>query len=281
MKHKFTRDILVTGAGGRLAQRLVQAWRADPADASIVTVSREHAGDIRWSPGDTMDVLPHCDTIIALWGVTSGNAATLEANSRLAETAHDLAIRLGARRVLHMSSAGVYGPGQDMTESATLPKPVTQYGQSKLRMEQRVAQLADRGAMAHCCLRLANVVGADSLAPALNGDRPACLDRFSNGQGPARSYIAPTMLMRVLDGLSALPPDKLPSVVNVAAQRPVAMADLLSAAGRQISWREAPQEAVQTVTLDVSRLASILPEVVLETDAKAMIDDFKRTNAGR
>jgi len=225
-------------------------------------------------------MLPRCDTIIALWGITAGDPAALAGNSRLAETAHDLAIRLGARRVLHMSSAGVYGPGIDMTEDATKPRPVTQYGLAKLQMEHRVAQLARKGPVAHCCLRLANVVGADSLSAALTGHNTAHLDRFPDGHGPVRSYIAPRMLTRVLAGLAALPPDHLPTILNVAARTPVGMADLLHAAGRMISWRDAPTEAVQTVTLDVTRLAGLLPAVGLDADATAMIEDLTTTQAG-
>ncbi len=226
-----------------------------------------------------MDALPRCDTIIALWGITSGSPAALNTNITLAETAHDMATRLGARRVFHMSSAGVYGPGRNMTEDGTRPRPITPYGRAKLRMEHRVAQLAASSRVAHCCLRLANVVGADSLAPALDGTRPAMLDRFADGSGPVRSYIAPGMLARVLAGLAIVPPDQLPNVLNVAARDPVEMADLLHAAGRQITWRDAPRDAVHRVTLDVRRLSRVLPLVDLTTNAAAMIADHKKTQA--
>lgn len=280
MKHRLACDILLTGAGGRLAERLGPVWGAGGSALTTVTVSRGHAGDIRWSPGDPIDVLPRCDTIIALWGITAGDPVALNGNIRLAETAHDLALWLGARRVLHMSSAGIYGPGSNMSETTAQPRPATHYGHAKLRMEQRVEQLATNSPVAHCCLRLANVVGADSLAAALTGQNLAQLDRFPDGGGPVRSYIAPGMLARVLAGLAALPPDRLPSVVNVAARHPVAMANLLQAAGRKISWRDAPAEAVQTVTLDVTRLSSALPDVALDADAVAMIKDLKKTQAG-
>ena len=279
MKHPLAYDILMTGAGGRLAGRFGGGLGAGKSELSIVTVSRGKAGDVQWRPGDSIDALPRCDTIIALWGVTSGDPASLEANSTLAETAHDMATRLGARRVLHMSSAGVYGPGTNMTEDTALPRPVTLYGRAKLHMEQRVAQLAATSPVAHCCLRLANVVGADSLAPALNGDQPAELDRFPDGGSPVRSYIAPGMLARVLAGLASLPPDRLPSVLNVAARQPVAMADLLQAAGRYVTWRDAPPDAVQSVTLNVNLLSQTLPQVDLVADAPAMVSDLKRTQA--
>lgn len=270
----------MTGAGGRLAGRFGCGLGAGKSELSIVKVSRGTAGNVQWRHGDPIDALPRCDTIIALWGVTSGGPAALDANSTLAETAHDMANQLGARRVFHMSSAGVYGPGTNMTEDTARPRPVTQYGRAKLEMEQRVAQLATTSPVAHCCLRLANVVGADSLAPALKGDRPAQLDRFPDGGSPVRSYIAPGMLARVLAALAALPPDRLPSVLNVAARHPVAMADLLEAAGRDVTWRDAPHDAVQSVTLNVNLLSRTLPQVDLDADAPAMISDLKRTQAG-
>lgn len=280
MKHLLACDILLTGSGGRLAGRLRPVWGAGDTALTTVNVSRGHAGDIRWCPGDPIDALPRCDTIIALWGVTAGDTVALNGNRHLADTAHDLALWLGARRVLHMSSAGVYGPGSNMSETTAQPRPATQYGHAKLHMEQRIAQRAKNSPVAHCCLRLANVVGADSLAAALTAYGPVELDKFPDGGGPVRSYIAPRMLARVLTGLAALPPDRLPKVVNVAARHPVAMADLLQAAGRTISWRNAPAKAVQTVTLDVTRLSSVLPDVALDADAAAMIEDLRMTQAG-
>ena len=271
-------DILLTGATGRLGPLLCRAWTATAAAPTVATLARSGAAQFRWTPGAPFDHLPRCGAVVALWGVTSGTAAHLAANSDLARAALDLARGLGARTVLHMSSAGVYGPGADMDE-ATPPHPVTDYGRAKLAMEQHVAGFDPADGVAHSCLRLANVVGADSLAPALHGDRRLRLDRFRDGAGPRRSYIAPGLLARVLARLAALPAAALPPVVNVAARRPVGMADLARAAGCPIEWTPAPDTAVQTVTLNTDRLAGLLPSLDLNADAEMMIDDMRRAGA--
>lgn len=266
--------LLLTGASGRLGLLLRQVWQRLPGLPRAHFVSRSACADSQWSPGQVTETLPRCDTLIALWGVTAGPPEALALNSALAVTAHDLAKDLGAMRVLHLSSAGVYGPGTGLSE-ATVPNPVTDYGHAKLRMENRIAALPAIDGITHCCLRLANVVGADSLAPGLNGTEPIELDRFPDGYGPRRSYIAPGMLAQVLTGLAALPRHALPHVLNVAARGPVSMADLVRSAGRRIVWRPAPEHAVQAVTVDISQLAGLLPRVPIEADADRMIADWQ------
>lgn len=266
--------LLLTGASGRLGVLLRQVWQNHPGLPRAHFVSRSACAESRWSPGQVTQTLPRCDTLIALWGVTSGPPEALALNSALAVTAHDLAKDLGATRVLHLSSAGIYGPGTGLTEAST-PNPVAEYGLAKLRMEDRIAALPATDGITHCCLRLANVVGADSLAPGLSGTEPIELDRFPDGHGPRRSYIAPGMLTQVLTGLAALPLQALPRVLNVAARSPVNMEDLVRAAGRRIAWRSAPDHAVQTVTIDTSQLACLLPRVPIDADADRMIADWK------
>ena len=63
-------------------------------------------------------------------------------------------------------------------------------------------------------------VGADSLAPGLTGDAPVRLDRFADGGGPVRSYIAAGDLLRVFIKAGRPAPRKLPPVLNVAAPCP-------------------------------------------------------------
>ena len=218
--------ILVTGATGRLGRLLRPAWAQAP-DCGVqpVYAARQAPADIVLEGTRATSPLPQCRAVIALWGCTSGTSADLAANVALAAASRALAQRCGADRVLHFSSAAVYGPGEAMDETRP-PAPVNAYGASKLAMEDSVAQFQDDN-LRHCCLRLANVVGADSLAEALGGDRPATLDRFTDGTGPVRSYICPGDLARVLAGLVGLPADRLPAVLNVAAPDPVGMADLL------------------------------------------------------
>lgn len=271
--------ILITGANGKLGQFLRRAWsRHPPVGHRLLYLARSTPADVIWSPDNPQSGLPACGTIIAAWGRTSGDGDDLAQNTTLARHALHLARACGARRVLHFSSAAVYGPGQNLSESA-ITAPSNPYGHAKLATENTVKTLPSEG-IHHCCLRLANVVGADSLATALRpSGRPVCLDRFADGQGPLRSYIAPTDLAKVLIGLANLPPENLPDILNVAAPQPVSMESLARAADRDIQWQMAPETARQTVTLDCTRLVRLLPGALGLTTARGMISDWQQLEA--
>lgn len=215
--------------------------------------------------------------VVGLWGVTSGTPEALAHNSHLARATRELARITGARIAVHLSSAGVYGPGEALTETSPA-RPASDYGRAKLAMEKLVADMEDEG-LAHCCLRLANVVGADSLAPALQGTGPVTLTRFEDGRGPLRSYIAPSHLLEVLRHLSALPPARLPAIVNVAASTPVEMEALARAAGKEIEWTQATPADRQRVTLSTTRLAALLPALPLSRTPQQMITDWQQAKA--
>lgn len=265
--------ILVTGASGKVGRLLRLAWQRQ-SQGDVVWLSRKAPADIVWAPDTPLPQLPNCGTVIALWGRTTGTPVELSVNETLVAQAQRVALACGAERVLHFSSAAVYGPGTNLGE-ASPPQPTNAYGIAKCMMEAAVRALP-ASSPRHCCLRLANIVGADSLAPALRpSDVPATLDRFADGGGPVRSYVSPSDLARVLAGLARVSPDTLPVCLNVTAPKPVAMADLLHAAGRSIRWREAGPDATQTVTLDGGRLVQLLRFRYLNTDAERMLDDFQ------
>jgi len=264
---------LVTGSNGKLGLLLRRAWRKCPGPAPLC-MARRAPTDILWSPGDPLPSLPCMDTVIALWGCTSGDAADLATNVDLVPYTVALAEACGARNILHFSSAAIYGPGTDLDETSP-PTPANAYGASKLAMEETIRALPRNG-IRHCVLRLANVVGADSLAPALAPqEAPITLDRFADGHGPLRSYIAPGDLARVLLALAALPGEALPEVVNVTAPAPVRMEDLARAAGRPVVWRDAPDSAHQCVTMDGNRLEHLFPKMKLLRNAQELIADWR------
>ena len=272
-------DILLTGAGGRLGRLLRRAVARDGAGPlRLAFQSRRPGTGLAWAPGDPLSALPRCETVVALWGRTGGDAAALAENGALVAFSHAVALACGARRLFHLSSAAVYGPGRRMDE-ATQPQPAAEYGRSKLALEAEVAGLPRTDRIAHCCLRLANVVGADSLAPGLRGAGPVAMDRFEDGGGPIRSYIAPGDLLRVLLGLADLPPERLPGTLNVAATAPVRMEDLVAARGLDLDWRPAPPTATHEVSLDTARLSKILPGAIRHETAEGMVADWAALEA--
>ena len=270
--------ILVLGASGRLGTLLRAHWALNPADGCEIWFQSRSPlpgpNTIEWTPGQPVTALPRCQTVVALWGQTAGTAQELTRNVSLADESRAVARSTGATRVLHLSSAAIYGPVENATE-ATPASPVAAYGQSKWEMEQHIATFRDDGT-SHCCLRLANVVGADSLAPALEVTAPVTLDRFENSTGPMRSYIGARDLGGVMIALARLSASHLPPVLNVAAPHPIAMQHLAEAAGKKIVWRTAPPEALQKVTVDSGRLRRLLPKLDLISDPETLIADWRK-----
>lgn len=191
------------------------------------------------------------EVILCLAGAVPGRGQLAD-NTPLALACVEAAQRSGAR-VLLSSSAAVYGPGDGVPMCETRPPdPVADYGRSKLDMEQRAADLGDRLGVAVTSLRIGNVAGADAC---LGGWRPGyVLDRFADGSTPRRSYIGPVSFADIVMQLCVR--DGLPGVLNLALPGPVAMGDLLDAAGLQWGDRPAPDHAIPLVALDLERLSA-------------------------
>lgn len=274
--NELLQTVLVTGAGGRLGKLLRRANAgAEDGSARFVFQSRRPGADLLWQPGEPFDAWPQSDTLVALWGRTSGTETELAENTELAEMTDTAARACGAKRIFHMSTAAVYGEGRGLCETDPAV-PAGSYGAAKLAMERKVAGFPRRRGVRHCCLRLANVIGADSLAPALIADQPVVLDRFADGGGPQRSFIAISDVLRVLSALARIPADTLPDVLNVCAPLPVTMEDVARAAGKSIVWRPAPGTAIQAVTLNQDRLAGLLPGIRFLNRPDEMISDWAK-----
>ena len=254
---------LLAGATGRIGRMLMRHWAAHPPAAARIVAQSRHAGP---NPGLVWDLrgpLPAgagpLAVMISLAGVTPGPGADLALNLPLAVAVLEAALRTGTRRVLLASSSAVYGrpPGGALRETDPT-RPLNPYGEAKVMMEAACAPFRERG-LEVCCLRIGNVAGADVLL--MNGARataetPLRIDRFADGDGPRRSYVGPATLARVLESL-ARHPQPLPPVLNIAAPRPVGMADLATEAGMGWGWTPAPAAAVQDITLDCSGLARL------------------------
>lgn len=276
---------LVVGATGRLGRALRAAWANGCEGFSPIWQSRRpaHPGWVTWDPLGAAP-MPDCDAVLGLAGVTAGDAGALALNTSLALRLCHGAQQAGARHVFLTSSAAVYGPAEAAPEDGAT-NPVNPYGHAKLAMEQAVHHWqakAAPGAPGVTILRIGNVAGSDMLlGNAARG--PVTLDRVA-GQagGPVRSYIGPGTLARVLAALvrRAMQGVPLPAVLNVAAPHPVAMADLLTAAGVPFDWRDAPA-VIGRVTMDTARLQALVPFAPADSTAAGMVGEWRALAGGR
>lgn len=266
--------VLVLGANGKLGRMLRAVWAGslNPL-VEFVFSSRQlsgRGGDVQWAPGDETDHLPRVDAIVALWGAVPGSGYSLDSNSSLALAATDLATALGADRILHCSSAAVYQPENAPLREDDESEPPSDYGKAKRSMERAVKEMSkNAGAPKMVVMRIANVAGADSLFANMTPGGSLNLDRFPDGQGPLRSYIAPDDLARAIVALVLAKDVQGP--INVAAPKVTAMEDLAQAAGCQVIWRDASPQSIASVELDTSKLAKVLPLSDWASDAAYLV----------
>ena len=195
--------------------------------------------------------------VLCLAGVTPAAAARgadYGDDARLALAAMAAAETAGAH-VFLCSSAAVYGRAAGPLREEAEPSPVADYGMSKARMEAAALERAGRTGQGLTILRIGNVAGADAI---LGGWRAGfALDVFEGGATPARSYIGPVTLARVLGALAGL--DDLPQLLNIAQPGAVEMGALLDAAGLGWTPRPAPETAIPVVEFATDRLQALVP----------------------
>lgn len=282
------RQILLTGASGRVGRMVLRHWQAwDAARAEITPQYRDAArpGALFWDPKDgPRALLEHMDrsgtgfdALVMLAGVTPGPGRDVAANPVIAGNTLAAAHGAGIKRVLVASSSAVYGAGGGSPLGEDAPcAPVNAYGAAKLEMEAVCDRWRERG-IETCALRIGNVAGADALLLNVGHERPASpvtLDIFDDGAGPIRSYVGPRSMAEALETLCLLP-DPLPSQLNFAAPRPVTMAALATAAGAPIRPRPAPEGAHQRITLDCRRLVARHDFAPSESEPMEMVRQWR------
>lgn len=141
--------ILVTGAAGQLARALLPRLCDDDRVGRIVALDRRQftffhpkidpqCGDL--NSIELEPLLRDCDALVHLaWTVIRGrtSAQSMYANNvRVGEKLFAAAARLGVRRLIHVSSASIYGNGSLLSEHAPLaPLPGFLYAQHKAEFE--------------------------------------------------------------------------------------------------------------------------------------------------
>lgn len=276
---------VVLGASGRIGTVLRQCWPQQlPTAAPLRWQARRRPAQLpepeasaaaeNWAILDPLEqpqaltrLLRGADVVLCLAGVvpgrpTSGADSDLADNWRLSEAVVRAAAVAAAEearppaRVLLASSAAVYGAQPGLLREDAPLQPTNAYGRAKVDMEQRSLALARALGVPVTVLRIGNIAGLDAI---LGGWRNGfTLDQFSDGRSPRRSYIGVRTLADILAALVAQP--DLPTVLNLAQPRPVEMAALLRAAGRDFAWRVAPASAIAEVGLDLTELRRCLLE---------------------
>lgn len=269
--------ILVLGASGRLGMILQRHWR-EPGLYPVWQFREVPTASLLWGEVLIFDALAGLpvsgpvDLVISLAGIVPGKGE-LSLNVDLGLAAVNCAIALKARHVMLSSSAAVYGPSTEPLSEDGIARPLSAYGLAKLEMEDRALKLAQRHGLQATMLRIGNVAGADALLNQHGKHR--YLDRFVSGCGPVRSYIGPQSLSLVLTSLMrcAISGISLPERLNVALRGGVAMADLCEAAGLKVTWQSAPTAALETVVLDVTRLADLVS--LASAEAGAIVAEWR------
>lgn len=236
---------LILGATGRVGRAL----RASGVMQGAIWQSRApRDGFLTWdilhAPAPVVD----CSGVIML----AGGVGDTDVYVPLAEAACDLGAQLDVPVLIASSQA------------AELQNSV--YGSAKREMERAVV---DRPRTA--CLRIGNVAGVGALFRSMAAG-PVELDEVSKGQGPRRAMIGPVTLAHVLLRLLET---ELPPVLNVAQPGLVDMADVLRAARVNWSWKQAPDDVLASLDLDVSELTRLID--VPQADAATLVAEARAT----
>jgi nucleoside-diphosphate-sugar epimerase len=162
--------ILVTGAAGFIGSCVVGAlYRSGAADIRAGTVRREHAERLAQLPVEIV----HCDVADqkSLDAAMTGVEIIIHcAHSRFDEGLSvsgtqlvlDRALANGVSRIIHLSSAAVYGNALGIVDEDTLPvPPVSSFGQQKRLAEQSCKSAAGKH-LSIAVLRPTLVYGPDS-----------------------------------------------------------------------------------------------------------------------
>lgn len=273
--------ILMLGASGRLGTVLRRLWTHP--DALILQSRKPLAEFVKFDPLTNAEKLANtakgASTMICLAGVTPDHAARTgdpySLNVDLAIAAVKAAHYAKIDRVLLASSAAVYGSADGILNEQTHCLPESEYGWSKLEMEQRALEVAAALGQKVTVLRIGNVAGGDAV---LGGWRPGMeLDLFPYGDGPSRSYIGPHSFCRVIQALCFAP--DLPDILNVATPGTVAMADLLDAAYLDWTPRPAAKGVIPHVALCTKQLHRSLGYRPDRATAANVVAEWRRFQA--
>lgn len=240
--------IVVLGAGGFLGRHVVAALREQ---ARAVRCPGRADDLLLLTPADWDDLLRGCGGVINAAGRTAGPEETLEAaNVQLLNAALDGAARLHVPLVT-FASAAEYGrtPEGHASQETDEPRPLSAYGQSKLRATQALQRAVQQGRVRAAALRLTNPLGEGVGEHTLPGRaarelRQAAqlrLDSVRFGPlGARRDFIdardAARAALHLLDRLQASATQELPDVINVGSGEARPVRDLITELAARLGY---------------------------------------------
>jgi nucleoside-diphosphate-sugar epimerase len=275
------KPMLILGGTGRIA-RALHAQTAAFGGAGLRPVWQSRRAQPGFLPWDILaEPCPNGaagGVVLCLAGVIRGTASELALNEALAMAACHAAAAQGARHVFLASSAAVYGPSDVALPETAVPAPLGAYGRAKLAMEQAALGWHNGQRPGLTILRIGNIAGFDALLGGLKPGQQAMLDPVPGQQGgPVRSYIGPLTLGSVLVQLAGLVAagQPLPKIVNIAAPPPVAMGNLLDAAGADWQYGPPNPAVLAKVELAVDVLAGLVDLPASAGQAAKMVAEWK------
>ncbi|MFG2769237.1 NAD-dependent epimerase/dehydratase family protein [Streptomyces sp. NPDC048350] len=239
--------VVLTGAtgfvGSRVLHELAASARETGRELSIRALGRSASApastsvsavpDVTWVPVDLTDraslreVEGGADVLIHLASRISGDEAQCAAvNVRGTTALVDAADRWGVDRVVHLSTAAVYGPGphRGIAVDEIAPAPVSPASRTRLAGETPV--LAAGGIV----LRPGLVLGAGDrwVVPALAELLERVPARWDGGRG-LLSLVGVDDLARLIAALATAPDAPASGVYHASHPRPVSNGDLMAA----------------------------------------------------
>jgi UDP-glucose 4-epimerase len=121
-------------------------------------------GDIR-KDDDLVKVFRDVDAVIDLAGITNAPVSferkdlTFDVNVNGGQKVVDFAVKTGVERFVYSSTASVYGPTKGVVDENSPCKPISPYGESKLRAEKACLDATAAGTIKSTVLRLGTVYG--------------------------------------------------------------------------------------------------------------------------
>ena len=214
--------------------------------------------DVSWALGDLLDAtalagaLSGVSAVVHAAGIVRGAHGDLERVNVLGTASLARAVRqAGVRRLLHISSAGVYGNGSRPSPHSECDeaRPTTAYERSKLDGELALREALDGSDVAWTILRPQGLFSPD------RPDTARLFRRVADARvwlhGPARVLVHPTNVRDLVSAVSpALAQEALHGeVINVGGARALEFRELIALIGERIGHAPAQFAAPSWITL--------------------------------